>query len=260
MVLARRSLVGRSPFVVGPVLWIATLGSTGCGTGATTSGSGDGSSDAGTSAPDTGGTMSTSSTASNTADASDDAAGCPAFEDDASPGSITLEVTNMRADGVWLPMSANCIDPVPWALAGPGGTGVAWRDPGCGTCEGAVQGNCPCPPPFCDEVTALFLEPGATVRYTWAGLVYVGEDIPAACPGVDACGTSCARAVVADPGSYAFTVEAGGAMGCAVEPCACTPMDGSCTLLDPGMMFTGLTSFEGGLELPGGSLAQIVIE
>jgi hypothetical protein len=242
---------------------------TACGTGATSS-EGDASSDAGSTTPGTadgsttmvGATsmVATAMASSDATEGSDGVPGCPAFDDEASPGSITIEITNMRAEAVWLPMSADCIDPVPYVLMGRDGAEAPWRAPGCGTCAGAVQGNCPCPPPFCDEVTALYLEAGATVRYDWSGLVHLEEMVPEACPGIADCGATCRRAVVAPAGDYTFTIQAGGASGCAVEPCACTPMDGSCTLLDPGMMFTGLGSVDGVLALPGGTSVQIAIE
>ncbi len=241
---------------------------TACGTGATSS-DGDASSDAGSTAPGTGDGSTTTVGATSmvattmvatTMEGSDGVPGCPAFEDEASPGSITIEIANLRAEAVWLPMSAGCIFPVPFVLTGPDGVEAPWREPDCGTCAGAVQGDCPCPPPFCDERTALYLEAGATVRYEWSGLVYVEETVPAACPGIANCGASCGRAVVAPAGDYTFAVEAGGASGCAMEPCACTPMDGSCTLYDPAMMFTGLVSVEGVLALPGGTSVQVAIE
>lgn len=196
----------------------------------------------------------------STAAASDDTSGCPAFPDESSPGAIAIEITNMRAEGVWLPMSADCIGPVPWGLTGADGAEVAWRAPACGTCAGAVQGQCPCPPPFCDAVTGLFLEPGATARYEWSGLVYVPETIPSACAGIDSCGATCERAEVAAAGDYTFAIQAGGATGCAVEPCACTPTDGACTLLDYQMTFTDLADVEATVTLPGGALVQLAIE
>jgi hypothetical protein len=97
------------------------------------------------------------------------------------------------------------------------------------------------------------------VQYEWSGIAYVEEAIPEQCPGSDVCGSACQRAAVAPAGSYTFTVQAGGATGCAIEPCGCIPMDGSCTLLDPEMMFTMLTSIEGSLVLPGESSVQIAI-
>ena len=156
-------------------------------------------------------------------------------------------------------MSNDCIEPVPHAITGPDGVAVAWRAPACGTCEGAVQGDCPCPPPFCDEATALFIEPGATVQYAWSGLAHVAEDIPPACPGIDMCGSTCERSVVPPAGAYSFAIQAGGASGCSTEPCECTPKQGSCTLLDPEMTFTGLADFDAALELPGGSSVEIVV-
>lgn len=208
------------------------------------------------------GSMSATSAGTTTSadGSSDDAPACPPFTDEASPGAITIDVVNMRPEGVWLPMSPDCIDPVPFVLTGPDGTEAAWRGPGCGTCEGAVQGDCPCPPPFCDEVTALYLEPGATAQYSWAGLVHVEEEVPRACPGIPECGPSCQRAIVPAAGDYTFTVQAGGATGCAVEPCDCMPMGGSCTLLDPGMSFTMLTDYGGAVTLPGGASVQISID
>jgi hypothetical protein len=247
---------------------LVLLTATACGTGATSS-EDDASSDAGSTAPATGdgstttvgatSMVATAVASSDSTEGSDGVPGCPAFDDEASPGSITIEITNMRAEAVWLPMSADCSGSVPYVLAGPDGTEAAWRAPACGTCAGAVQGDCPCPPPFCDEVTALYLEAGATVRYDWSGLVHLEEMVPEACPGIADCGASCQRAVVPPAGDYTFTIQVG-ASGCSVEPCACMPMDGSCTLLDPGMMFTGLAGVDGVLALPGGTSVQIAIE
>jgi hypothetical protein len=231
---------------------LSVLVVTACGPGASSS-DGDGSGTGATS------TVTTATSATDSADGSDGVPGCPAFADEASPGPIAIEITNLRAEAAWLPMGAGCIDPVPWVLTGPDGADVSWRAPACGTCEGAVQGQCPCPPPFCEEATALYLEAGATVRYDWSGLVHVPEEVPQACPGIDDCGQTCERAVVAPAGDYAFAIEVGGAEGCATEPCACPPIDGSCTLYDPGMSFTGLVGLEGALVLPGGSMVQIAI-
>ncbi len=203
---------------------------------------------------------STGSSADGSDDGDDDGSGCPAFED-ATASAITIELVNMRAEGVWLPMSPDCIDPVPFLLEDPDGAPAAWRAPACGTCEGAVQGDCPCPPPFCDEVTALYLEAGATVQYSWSGVVYVEETVPDACPGIHiaACGTQCQRAITPAAGDYTFTIGAGSASGCAVEPCDCMPSDGSCTLLDPGMSFDGLVDVVATLSLPGESSVQLAI-
>lgn len=252
---ARMSLAWRSLLVL-PV-------AVACGTGATSSDDGDGSSDAGAtttvgSTSMTGGN-STVASGDSTA-ASDDPSECPAFADETSPGPVTIEIINMRAEGVWLPMSPDCIDPVPWLLQASANAVVPWRPPACGTCTGAVQGQCPCPPPFCDQVTALYLEAGATIRYEWSGLVYLEEVVPDACPGIDECGATCQRAVVAPQDYYAFTILAGGATGCAVEPCGCMPVDGSCTLLDPGMRFMMLTGIEESVGWPNESMVQLVIE
>lgn len=229
-----------------------------CGPGATSSDD-DSSSTTPSSEADSTAAVSTAM-ASDSVGSSEDGAGCPAFADERSPGSITIEITNMRTEGVWLPMSADCIVPVPWVLTGADGAEVPWRAPSCGTCAGAVQGQCPCPPPFCDEVTGLYLEAGASVRYEWSGLVYVDETVPDACPGIAMCGESCQRAVVAAMGDYTFAIQAGAATGCAVEPCACMPTDGSCTLLDYEMTFTELTDVEATVTLPGGSMVQLAIE
>lgn len=229
-----------------------------CGTGATSS-DGDSSSSSTASDPDST-TAAVTASGESTAGASEGGSGCPAFADESSPGTITVEITNARAEGVWLPMSADCIGPVPWVLTAADGAEVPWRAPACGTCEDAVQGQCPCPPPFCDEVTGLYLEAGASVQYEWSGLVYVDETVPDACPGIAMCGEACQRAVVAAMGDYTFAIQAGEATGCAVEPCACTPTDGSCTLLDYAMTFTELTDVEGTVTLPGGSMVQLAIE
>ncbi|MCA9648386.1 MAG: hypothetical protein H6712_06465 [Myxococcales bacterium] len=191
---------------------------------------------------------------------SDDAPACPPFPDDASPGPITIDVVNLRPEGVWLPLSPGCISPVPYSLVDPAGAEVDWRGPVCGTCQGAAQGDCPCPPPACDEATGLYLEAGASIQYAWYGLRYVSETIPAACPGIEQCGEACQRAEVAAPGTYTLTVQAGGATGCAVEPCACTPADGSCTLYDAGMAFTMLGDYGGTLDLPGDASVTISID
>jgi hypothetical protein len=55
---------------------------------------------------------------------------------------------------------------------------------------------------------------------------------------------------------HVFSIMAGGASGCAVEPCACMPMDGACTLLDAGMMFTELMAVEATLVLPGAAVER----
>lgn len=234
-------------------LFTTNITMTACGTGATSSDD-DASSDAGST------TVGATSMGATGLDSADGGPGCPAFADEASPGPISIEVINMRAEAVWVPMGAGCIDPVPYVLRGPNGAELAWRAPACGTCEGAVQGQCPCPPPFCDEVTALYLEPGASVRYEWSGLVHVGESVPHECSGIADCGATCQRAEVAPGGEHVFSIMAGGASGCAVEPCACMPTDGACTLLDAGMMFTDLVAVEATLALPGAAAVQLAIE
>lgn len=262
--------------------WISIValfgfGITACGTGGSSS-EGDASADAGSStaagsgsgsgaateegsATEAGGTsMGATSMGATGMGSTDDGPGCPAFADEASPGVISIEVTNLRAEAVWVPMGAGCIEPVPYVLTGPDGAEVAWRAPACGTCEGAVQGQCPCPPPFCDEATALYLEPGATVRYEWSGLVHVDEVVPQECPGIADCGATCQRAVVAPAGEHVFAIMAGGASGCAVEPCACMPMDGACTLYDAGMVFTELVDVEAMIVLPGAGVVALDIE
>jgi hypothetical protein len=231
-----------------------------CGPGPTSSDDGSSSTATAADADSTAAAATAMASSDSAAGSSEDGSGCPALADESSPGAITLEITNMRAEGVWLPMSADCIVPVPWVLTGADGAEVPWRAPACGTCAGAVQGQCPCPPPFCDEVTGLYLEAGASVQYEWSGLVYVDETIPAACPGIASCGETCQRAEVAASGDFTFAIQAGEATGCAVEPCACMPTDGSCTLLDYEMTFTELTDVEGTVTLPGGSMVQLAIE
>ncbi len=236
----------------------ATVSSEGSVTDSTSSSATD--SDSATSSVTSSATDTTSATTTTTADSSSGGDMlCPAFEDARTP-TIAIEITNMRPEGVWLPLTNDCIEPVPFAVHDPADAPLDWRPPPCGTCEGAVQGQCPCPPPFCDEATGLFIEPGATVQYTWNGAMYVEQTVPPECPGIDECGASCGQATIPPAGAYSISIEAGGASGCASEPCACTPADGSCTLLDRGMTFEGLVEIEVALELPGGSAAMLVIE
>lgn len=214
------------------------------------------------SATSLGGTSNASSGAVDGVDSSGSEQGdrCPAFEDEVAPGPITVEITNNLDNGVWVPLFADCIESVPHAITDPDGVRVPWRSPPCGTCEGAVQGLCPCPPPFCDEYHGLFLEPGAAVEYAWSGLRFEQEEVPPLCPGIAMCGETCERGVVPVDGTYTFTIQVGRAQGCAMEPCACTPMDGSCVLNDEAMTFTMLMDVSGTLDLPGESVVQLSID
>ncbi|MCA9709707.1 MAG: hypothetical protein KDK70_27965 [Myxococcales bacterium] len=203
----------------------------------------------------------TSMPSTDTADDGSSGGGqCPALADDPSPGTITIEITNARAEGIWVPLIPDCIESVPYEILAPDGQVVAWQPPPCGTCEGAVQGRCPCPPPACEEYTGLYVEAGGTAQYRWSGLAFVDEAVPESCPGIEACGASCRRAVLTPAGTHTLAIQAGRASGCATEPCACTPMDGWCTLYDAGMTFTMLQDFGATLELPGDTMVQIVID
>lgn len=231
-----------------------TSGSSGSSTAAV-----DSTSDSATSLGTT--TDSVTGDATGSDSSSDDGtASCPPFADETSPSPITIDIVNNRPEGVWLPMDADCLESVPWQLTDANGDGVPWRGPSCGTCEGSVQGSCPCPPPFCDELTGLYLEAGASVQYMWSGLTYATHTVPRACPGINDCGETCEQAVVPAAGGYTVTIQAGRAMGCAVEPCDCMPSDGSCTLYDAGMTFSSLTEHGGTLNLPGDSWVVISIE
>ncbi|MCA9704730.1 MAG: hypothetical protein KDK70_02635 [Myxococcales bacterium] len=197
-----------------------------------------------------------------TADGSDSAGLlCGDLDDEMVEPAVSIAVVNMRNEGMWLPLINLCYFSVPYTFTGPGGGGVAWVGPDCGTCQSWAQGNCACPGAACSEDVLLYLEPGGVFEGSWSGAEFVSDTLPDTCPGLEQCGATCQRAVQAPAGSYTLEVQAGRtASGCTVEPCACEPFDGRCTVFDMTAAVDDPSPYTAVFDYPSETSVQIVID
>ncbi len=215
-------------------------------------GSGEGESGAATTA-----TSAVDGSASGSATA---AGQCGDVEDEQVGPLVSIQVVNMRAEGVWLPLQNFCYVSVPYTFTGPSGP-VPYIGPDCGTCQSYAQGNCACPGAACSEDVLLYLEPCGAFEGAWSGGEFVGDMLPPTCGGVQMCGASCQRAVQSPDGMYTFEVQAGAsASGCAVEPCACEPFDGRCTIFDPMAVVDAPQPYSAVLEFPSQTTVTVTID
>lgn len=186
---------------------------------------------------------------------------CGDVADEETGPSVTVEVINARAEGVWMPLQNFCYSSVPYVFTGPDGAPVPYVGPDCGTCESYAAGSCACPGAACSEDVLMYLEPGAVLTRGWSGVRFVSDELPETCEGVAMCGSSCQRAEQAPAGSYAFEVMAGSsASGCMPDPCTCEPFEGVCTVFDPMAVVDDPQPVSVAFDYPSVTSVQITIE
>lgn len=89
---------------------------------------------------------------------------------------------------------------------------------------------------LCRAPTLSILNPGATLRTTWAGIDYVHQQLPSECAS-PSLGTACDQAVRVRPGSFIFMAQAGTMADCSGSPgCDYCPLSKDVCGTDGGLV------------------------
>jgi hypothetical protein len=228
-------------------------GSSGTGTTGSTSGGSSGSTSGGSSG-------STSSGSDGDGGSSSGGGPCDGFEDETIGDAVSVSIRNDLDEPVFVAVGPGCYVTPVFSLEGPGGP-MGLEGPDCGTCEGAIAGNCPCPGAPCANVAFLWLDAGATFDTTWSGATFQRETLPAVCVEHGMCPADCIRVLASEAGAYTFSVLAAtSASGCFEEPCACTPTEGWCFIDGDGTLGEPQIDADATIDYPSDTSVEIVIQ
>jgi len=223
-------------------------------TGTGSSGATSGGSSGGTSSSSSGGTSSGSD------DNPSGGGPCDGFEDETLGDAVSVSIRNDLEEPVFVAVGPGCYVTPVFSLEGPNGP-MGLEGPDCGTCEGAIAGNCPCPGAPCANVAFLWLDAGAIFETTWSGATFQSETLPAVCVEHGLCPAECIRVLASEAGAYTFSVVAAtSATGCFEEPCACTPSDGWCFIDGDGTLGEPHIDAEETIDYPDTTSVELVIQ